>query len=103
MCTGCGCVVRNEGRGVVLEWVIPPTYRLGSLVGERPACTRVVPASIPGLAYSFLSRVMSPGRLHVKQRDVEDAAFAASMAEDWAAPWSARRKMDERSARVRFR
>ena len=40
----------------MLEWVTPPTYRLGSLVVEHPACARVVPGSIPGLAYSFLSQ-----------------------------------------------
>src|SRR5258706_10062860 len=39
---------------ILLEWVIPPTYRLGSSVGERLACHGVVPGSIPGLAYSFL-------------------------------------------------
>ncbi|SRR5258706_16189463 len=50
------CMTRciSPFRPSLLELVIPPTNRLGSSVGERPACIGKVPGSIPGLAYSFL-------------------------------------------------
>ena len=51
---GAGAGDRGEPLGLMLELMIPPTRRPGSLVVDRPACTGELQGYIPGLTLPFV-------------------------------------------------